>query len=123
VLRLGVLGSGDGTEETRIELGRPAGGAVGLLRLDRSRASLDSSVDAGEKSGPVPMTEGRVRLRVLVDRSAVEIFANGRPLTARAYPTLGGGHVTLSATGSVRLLSFDAWTMADIGGGARTLFP
>ncbi|MBT2249495.1 glycoside hydrolase family 32 protein [Arthrobacter sp. BHU FT2] len=123
VLRLGVLGSGDGTEETRIELGRPAGRAVGLLRLDRSRASLDSSVDAGEKSGPVPMTEGRVHLRVLVDRSAVEIFANGRPLTARAYPTLGGGHVTLSATGSVRLLSFDAWTMADIRGGARTLFP
>lgn len=123
VLRLAILGSGDGAEETRIELSRPADGAVGLLRLDRTRASLDSSVDAGEKSGPVPMSEGRVRLRVLVDRSAVEIFANGRPLTARAYPTLGGGHVTLSATGSVRLLSFDAWTMADIGGGARTLFP
>jgi beta-fructofuranosidase len=64
-----------------------------------------------------------VHLRVLVDRSAVEIFANGKPLTARAYPTLGGEGVSLStAGGSVRLLSFDAWTMAEISEGGRTLF-
>ena len=69
------------------------------------------------------MSDGRVHLRVLVDRSAVEIFANGKPLTARVYPTLGGEHVSLAAEGTVRLHSFDAWTMAEIFGGARTLFP
>lgn len=126
VLRLGVLGSGDGAEDTVIEVGRPAhstGDTEGTLRLDRTRSSLDSSVDLEDRSGPIPMTGGHVRLRVLVDRSAVEVFANGKPLTARAYPTRGGGHVTLSTAGAVHLNAFDAWTMADIRGGGRTLFP
>ncbi len=73
---------------------------------------------------PVPMMDGRVRLRVVVDRSAVEIFANGKPLTARVYPTLGGERVTLAATeGSARLLTFDAWTMAGIFESTRSLLP
>ncbi|MCT9624174.1 beta-fructofuranosidase [Pseudarthrobacter equi] len=126
MLRLGVLGSGDGAEDTVIEVSRPegtAGDTEGTLRLDRTRSSLDSSVDVEDRSGPIPMPKGRVHLRVLVDRSAVEVFASGKPLTARVYPTRGGGHVTLSTAGTVRLNAFDAWTMADISGGGRTLFP
>lgn len=131
VVRLGVLGSADGAEATVIELSRPADQSFpdGTLRLDRTRSSLaaagsgDQAVDTEDRSGPVPMPGGRVHLRILVDRSAVEIFANGRPLTARVYPTLGGGRVTLAAGGTVQLLAFDAWTMADIQGGGRTLFP
>ncbi|MFC9771409.1 MULTISPECIES: glycoside hydrolase family 32 protein [unclassified Pseudarthrobacter] len=125
-LRLGVLGSGDGAEDTVIEVARPApgpGDTEGTLRLDRTRSSLDSSVDVEDRSGSIQMAGGHVHLRVLVDRSAVEIFANGKPLTARVYPTRGGGHVTLSTAGAVHLNAFDAWTMADISGGARTLFP
>ncbi|MCU1516591.1 MAG: fructan 6-exohydrolase [Pseudarthrobacter sp.] len=122
VLRLGVLGSGDGVEETVIELGRaPEDQGTGTLRLDRTRSSLDPTVDVEDKSGPVPVPDGRVHLRILVDRSAVEIFANGKPLTARVYPTLGGECVTLSTAGSVRILSFDAWSMADISARGRTL--
>lgn len=128
VLRLGILASADGNEETVIELARAhkdhGTAGQGTLRLDRARSSLDPAVDAEDKQGPVRMPGGRVHLRVLVDRSAVEIFANGKPLTARVYPTLGGGRVGLTAAGgTVRLLSFDAWTMAGIFGGARTLFP
>jgi beta-fructofuranosidase len=135
LLRLGVLGSEEGAEETVIELSRASAGSVdgqgenGTLKLDRTRSSLARAdagpdVDVEDKSGPVPMPDGRVRLRVLVDRSAVEIFANGKPLTARIYPTLGGGRVTLAAAeGTVRVLTFDAWTMADIWGGPRPLFP
>ena len=129
VLRLGVLGSEDRAEETVVQLSRDLEGENGTLKLDRTRSSL-ARADAGlaldveDKSGPVPMPDGRVRLRVLVDRSAVEIFANGKPLTARVYPTLGGERVTLSAAeGTVRVLTFDAWTMADIWGGPRPLFP
>ncbi|MFJ6456017.1 glycoside hydrolase family 32 protein [Paenarthrobacter sp. NPDC091669] len=124
-VRLGVLTSPDGAEETLIVLSRAADGTPsGTLRLDRSRSSRDPDVDGEDKSGPLPMTDGRVHLRVLVDRSAVEIFANGKPLTARVYPTMGGGRVTLAATeGSVRLLSFDAWTMAGIFDSARNLIP
>jgi beta-fructofuranosidase len=130
VLRLGLLGSADGgvtgksKEETVIELCRTTeGDGQGTLRLDRTQSSLDPTVDVDDKSGPLPMPDGRVHLRVLVDRSAVEIFANGKPLTARVYPTLAGEHVSLTAEGTVRLLSFDAWTMAEIFGGARALFP
>jgi beta-fructofuranosidase len=130
VLRLGLLGSADGgvsgksKEETVIELCRTTeGDGQGTLRLDRTQSSLDPTVDVDDKSGPLPMPDGRVHLRVLVDRSAVEIFANGKPLTARVYPTLAGEHVSLAAEGTVRLLSFDAWTMAGIFGGARSLFP
>ena len=130
VLRLRLLGSADGgdsgksQEETVIELCRTAeGGGQGTLRLDRTQSSLDPTVDVDDKSGPLPMPDGRVHLRVILDRSAIEIFANGKPLTARVYPTLAGEHVSLAAEGTVRLHSFDAWTMAEISGGARNLFP
>jgi len=130
LLRLAVLGSTDGgasgspNEETVIELCRATDGTNnGTLRLDRTRSSLDPTVDVEEKSGPVPMPEGRVHLRVLLDRSAVEIFANGVPLTARVYPTLGGEHVSLAAEGTAQILSLDAWTMAGIFDGTRSLFP
>ena len=130
LLRLGVLGStepatfGSPREETIIELRRAADeNNGGTLRLDRKACTLDPTVDVEDKSGPVPMPEGRVHLRVILDRSAVEIFANGVPLTARVYPTLGGDQVSLAAEGTVQILSLDAWTMADIHEGTRPLFP
>ncbi|WP_285241649.1 glycoside hydrolase family 32 protein [Pseudarthrobacter sp. MEB009] len=124
-LRLGLLGTAEGAEETVIVLSRSADGTpTGMLHLDRTRSSLDPAVDLVEKSGAIPMTDGRVRLRVLVDRSAVEIFANGKPLTARVYPTLGGERVRLAASeASVRLLSLDAWTMAEVFTESRSLLP
>jgi len=124
-LRLGVLVSTDGAEETVIVLRRAADGTSdGTLSLDRTRSSSNPHVDVDDKIGPLPMPEGRVRLRVLVDRSAVEIFANGKPLTARIYPTLGGEQVWLAAAkGSVQLLSFDGWTMADVFEQTRSLLP
>jgi beta-fructofuranosidase len=129
VFRLGVLGTptgtGDMTEETVIEVGCQAseGSAGSYLRLDRTRSSLDTSVDIEELSGPVALPDGGLRLRVIVDHSALEVFANGKPLTARAYPTLGGGSVRLSATGPVRLRQLDAWRMEDVFDGPRQLFP
>ncbi|WP_272909623.1 hypothetical protein [Arthrobacter sp. FW306-2-2C-D06B] len=44
-------------------------------------------------------------------------------MNARVYPTLAGKHVSIAAEGTLRLLSFDAWTMAEIFEGARNLFP
>jgi beta-fructofuranosidase len=80
-------------------------------------------VDAGPRSGALPLAGGRLMLRVLVDRSALEIFANGRPLSARAYPTLGGGRVRVSADGGVLLRQLDAWRMEGIFDTPRALFP
>jgi beta-fructofuranosidase len=140
VFRLGLLGTpslpdspdaahegaADMTEETVIEVGYEVGGggfAASYVLLDRTRSSLDRSVDVEEKSGPVVLPGGRLRLRVIVDHSALEVFANGKPLTARAYPTLGGGTVRLSAAGTVRLRQLDAWRMEGVFGGPRRLFP
>ena len=58
-----------------------------------------------------------------MDRSALEIFANGRPLTARAYPTLSGGRGGVSADENVRLHQLDAWRMDAIFDTPRNLFP
>jgi beta-fructofuranosidase len=134
VFRLGVLGSGPGgpdgvpagAEETVIEVGYTVGSGgseQSYVLLDRVNSSLDRTVDAEEKSGPVQLPGGKLHLRVLVDRSALEIFANGKPLTARAYPTLGGENVRLSAAGTVRLLQLDAWRMEGVFGAPRPLFP
>lgn len=60
---------------------------------------------------------------MLVDRSALEIFANGRPLTARAYPTLGGGRARVSADGNVPLHQLDACRMDAIFDTPRDPFP
>ena len=124
IVRLGILATG--AEETVIEIGYDAGSGgfpESYVLLDREHSSLDRTVDAGEKSGPVQLPGGKLHLRVLVDRSALEIFANGKPLTARAYPTLGGEAVRLSAAGTVRLQQLDAWRMAGVFGGPRPLFP
>lgn len=61
--------------------------------------------------------------RRILDRSALEIFANGKPLTARVYPTLGGTSVRLSGEGSVRLLQLDAWRMEGIFKAPPPLLP
>lgn len=129
VFRLGLLGAGvDGgpSEETVVQIGHLTGEGdlpASYILLDRSRSSLDGTVDAGPRSGALTLAGGRLRLRVLVDRSALEIFANGRPLSARAYPTLGGGRVRVSADGGVRLRQLDAWRMEGIFDTPRTLFP
>ncbi len=126
--------AGQITEQTVVELSRnhhDGSGAAdhGTLRLNRSRSSArgeggpDATVDTTPKEGPAPMPNGRVSLRVLVDRSAVEIFANGKPLTARVYPRLGGGGISLQAEGAARVHRFDAWTMGEIFGGERILYP
>ena len=68
--------------------------------------------------GPIKMAQGEpLRLRIFVDRSIVEVFANDRQcLTLRTYPeredSIG---VSVFARGnSARLASFDIWQMGSI---------
>src|SRR5690606_29091221 len=85
--RLVVRETPDGAERTVVEVSRSHDGA-GTLRLHRETSSLDPTADTEPRYGEVPSgSDGRVDLRVLVDHSALEIFANGRALTARIYPT------------------------------------
>lgn len=109
-----------------MEVSRSHDGA-GTLRLHRESSSLDPTVDTEPRYGELPLDpDGRVDLRVLVDHSALEIFANGRALTARIYPTrpdeaVGVG---IGADGDVALERFDAWQMASaFTDGPRPLWP
>jgi beta-fructofuranosidase len=82
---LAVRATADGAERTVYRL-RRLGDQV-EFSLDRSRSSLNDSVDAKPLAGVVALEGDTVRLRVVVDHSALEAFANGIPLAARAYPT------------------------------------
>lgn len=84
-IELAVRVTPDGEERTVYRLHRATDGVD--FSLDRSRSSLDDSVDVKPLAGIVGLEGDTVRLRVLVDHSALEAFANGTPLAARAYPT------------------------------------
>jgi beta-fructofuranosidase len=124
-LDLAVFATPDRAEQTVIRVHADAAGST-TLTLDRSASSLDDTVDVRPLSGAVPLGPGReLTLRVLLDHSIVEIFANGRPLTARVYPTRPDArnlHLTahdLTAT----LRSFHAWQLDGIWSGSRPLKP
>ncbi|MET8248702.1 glycoside hydrolase family 32 protein [Streptomyces sp. NPDC005202] len=124
--RLVIRETPDGAERTIVEVSRAYDGS-GTLRLHREASSLDLTVDTEPLYGELPLdSEGLVDLRVLVDHSALEIFANGRPLTARVYPTRSHDAVGvgIGADGDVHLERFDAWQMASaFAEGPRPLWP
>lgn len=124
--RLVVRETPDGAERTVVEVSRTHDGG-GTLLLHRETSSLDPTVDIEPRYGELPLGEdGRVDLRVLVDHSALEIFANGRSLTARIYPTHPdeATGVGIGADGDVTLERFDAWQMASaFTDGPRPLWP
>lgn len=84
-LELTVRATPDDEERTTYLLRRV--GAHVEFSLDRTRSSLDETTDTKPLSGSIPLDGDMVRLRVLVDHSALEAFANGVPLAARVYPT------------------------------------
>jgi sucrose-6-phosphate hydrolase SacC (GH32 family) len=102
-------------EYTRIVYDR----AEGRLLVDRERASLDPEVRRGAHGDALALADSEpLRLHVYLDRSIVEVYANGRAcLTERIYPSrpdsLGvdlfaeGGRITATAV--------DVWTLAHAG--------
>ena len=77
----------DGSEETVISY-KPDDGSIAL---DVERSSLSKDVEGifSLQRGPLSLESGELlQLRVFVDRSVVEVFANGRQcLTKRIYPS------------------------------------
>ncbi|QSG13202.1 Glycosyl hydrolases family 32 (levanase/invertase) [Halapricum desulfuricans] len=85
------------------------------LVVDRKESSLDEGVDTTPHRMPVKLTdEGTLRLRLFLDRSVLEIFADdAQCLSSRIYPTLEESHgVDLFASvDPVHLRSLDVWEM------------
>ena len=126
VLELDVLRSPGREEFTRIQFyrnrgyrDRQTGRQESAVSIDSSRSSIlpDARPRIPETAGVYLAGDERLRLRVFVDRSVVEVFANGRQcLAVRVYPgrpdSLG---VSLRSQGRATVLaSLDAWQMASI---------
>ena len=127
-LGLQVGCSPGGEEQTVILCDRQGGSLV----IDTSRASLDPEVwrpfpvirgkrqphDVPVQVAPFELRSGeRLRLRVFLDRSILEVFANGRQcLTQRIYPTRSDslGVALFAARGESMVHAFTAWDMEGI---------
>jgi sucrose-6-phosphate hydrolase SacC (GH32 family) len=80
-----VLRSANGEEETVIFYDA----ATQTFGVDRRRSGTVSSLfgDLGVQAGPLPLGDAALQLDVFVDKSMVEVYANGhRSITTRAYP-------------------------------------
>ena len=125
-VELVVRATDDGAERTVIRLTRGDDADTDVtLKLIRAASSLDSTVDATPRGGPIRHVDGRIHLQVLVDHSALEIFANGQPLACRVYPTRhdANGVEFVGIRGRVRVLESESWRMSDIWHAPRRLWP
>lgn len=119
---LSVLRSPDGKEQTTIRLYMNGWGRninARYLSIDLSKSSLAPDVKARiPEMGPLYLEKGEpLRLRVFIDRSIIEVFANDRQcLTIRVYPTRDDStQVSVFARGSkAKLLSLNGWQMRSI---------
>ncbi len=90
-----------------------------LISLDNTYSSLWSEVKSRPAEvGSFKMVKGEtLKLRIFIDKSVVEVFANGRQCVgARVYPTLDEsvGFSIRSQGKPSKLISLDAWQMKSI---------
>lgn len=121
-----VRRSPDGEEETAIAFSI----IEERLKIDLTKSTLDDEVqyprltpqdeDGGERwtlsqEAPFKLIEGEsLKLHIFLDRSVMEVFANGRQcLTQRIYPTRADslGISIFASGGEAFLNTLDAWTM------------
>jgi beta-fructofuranosidase len=127
-VEIDVLRSPDSQEYTRISFfanrgyraeGLWQGRRNGVISLDMAHSSvLPGATSRPPEVAQVPLAEGELlELRVFIDRSVVEVFANGKQCVAvRVYPGREDSTgVSLCARGAdAELLSLDAWQMKSI---------
>jgi len=106
-----VLRSPDGQETTRLVYDV----ASRRLLCDRTRASLNAETHRDVRGDALALgDDGMLALRIYVDRSVVETYANERiVLTSRAYPERGDSKgVTVFADGGrAELTELTVWRM------------
>jgi beta-fructofuranosidase len=90
---------------------------TGELLLDTSRGSLPSEGAGGTHGARLPLAGGELlNLRVFLDRSVIEVFANGGTcLTSRVYPSNPAGikaEIFSCGGGDLKLLT--AWKMSPV---------
>jgi beta-fructofuranosidase len=121
---LRILRSPDAAEYTTISLSMhawawPWSSLKREIMVDVSQASLSPDVASRTPEiGPLFLKDGEpLLLRVFVDRSIIEVYANGRQcLTMRAYPTRSDsvGVSVFSRGSEANLISLEAYQMRSI---------
>ncbi|MFE6333572.1 GH32 C-terminal domain-containing protein [Streptomyces sp. NPDC057798] len=109
-ISLAVRACPDGTEETLLSYDT----AKRRFFIDRGRSSLDPDVRKGVHGGTVELDDGRLHLRVLLDRSMLEAYVNGaNSITSRVYPTRqdATGLRLTGEGGSPSVVELDVWRM------------
>ena len=106
-----VCVSPDGQEQTSIFYD----GTDGMLKVD-TRKSGPEDTPKDVEAGPFELTEGeRLKLRVFVDKSVVEVFANGRQAVMRfIYPSQPDslGVSLFSTGGTTRVHTLQSWKIS-----------
>lgn len=106
--------SPDGEEATVISYDS----ASQTLTLDARKSTLDEDATGIVSSARVPLSGNEpVQLHIFLDRSVIEVFANGRAcITARVYPSRPDslGVHAFARGGDARLRSLDVWEMEAI---------
>jgi hypothetical protein len=103
--------------------------AAGTLSIDRTKsgtAAAEIPGFPGVHAAPVALRDGRLNLRVLVDRSLVEVFAQGgeRTIADQVYPTPGSDGLKIFATGgSATLETLDIRELRTTWGALETSTP
>jgi beta-fructofuranosidase len=107
-----VRRSADGAERTRIIYDRERQ----RLEVDRGASSPSAEDQHDSRGGALALGASEsLRLRIFVDRSVVEVFANGHLcLASRVYPSEGSLGVALFARGGVTVQELDVWEMRSI---------
>jgi beta-fructofuranosidase len=120
-----VRRSPDGLEQTVISCDPESK----LLKIDFSKSSLDTNIkywtlcmgggdnpQVQSQEAPFELQKGEsLKLRIFLDRSILEVFANGRQcITQQIYPTRNDslGVSLFSRGGSTNVKSINAWDMA-----------
>ena len=89
--------------------------ASGRLELDRTRSSLHPGAVRGRHGGPLALGDDEpLELRVFVDRSIVEVYANGRfTLTGRSTRRARTARACALAlpAGEATIDRLEAWTL------------
>ncbi|HEY5833952.1 glycoside hydrolase family 32 protein [Streptomyces sp.] len=103
---LDLLAAADGSEFTRVLVDR----AQGTGGLDTTRTTLHTSPARGLHTAPIPFGD-RVHVRVLLDATVLEVFIDGRPFTARVYPSDPASRAILAgAVGAgARIAQAEGW--------------
>jgi sucrose-6-phosphate hydrolase SacC (GH32 family) len=89
-----------------------------FVNRERSRATAFHKDYPGRHGGPIRWRDGKVTIRVLFDRSVIEVFANDgeTSITDRVYPTQPLDRLELLPAGSAST-SARFWSLRSTWGG------